>query len=131
MAFGQRFFLFLGVEGELACKPARSCIVGIFVQEGKRMKPWSNSEVPGSGSFIPEKRLLAAVLQRAITDFVSGDGDVKESARAWMLEDELTDSPLTFKFICEALDLDYPTLRKAIVEHAKNQSELLLAEAAM
>jgi hypothetical protein len=37
------------------------------------MKFWSNSEIPVAGSQVPEKRLLAAVLQRAITDFVSGD----------------------------------------------------------
>jgi hypothetical protein len=45
------------------------------------MKSWSNSEIPQNGSYIPEKRLLAAVLQRAITDFLSGEGELKEGAR--------------------------------------------------
>jgi hypothetical protein len=70
------------------------------------MKFWSNSDVPPPGGVIPELRLLAAVLQRAIHDFIGGDGDVREGARAWLMEDEPTDAPLSFRFICEALDLD-------------------------
>lgn len=84
------------------------------------MKFWSNSETPPSGSFIPEKRLLAAVLQRAITDFLSGEGEVKEGARLWLFDDEPTDAPLTFRFICEALDLDAESLRSAIGRQAEN-----------
>ncbi len=80
------------------------------------MKFWSNSEVASSGPFVPEKRLLAAVLQRAITDLITGDGEVKDGARAWLCDDDHTgDAPLTFRFICEALDLDAETLRKAIL----------------
>jgi len=79
------------------------------------MKFWSNSDIPTSGIFVPEKRLLAAVLQRAITDFISGDGELKDGARLWLLEDEsCADAPLSFRFICEALDLDLSSLRKAI-----------------
>lgn len=79
------------------------------------MKYWSNSDVPASGSVVPEKRLLAAVLQRAITDFIGADGEVKDGARQWLLEDGPSDSPLSFLFICEALDLDHESLRKAIL----------------
>lgn len=89
------------------------------------MKGWSNSEIPAAGQQIPEKRLLAAVLQRAITDFVSGDGELKEGSRLWLFDEEPTDAPLTFAFICEALDLDKSTLRKAIAEQAENASEAL------
>ena len=78
------------------------------------MKGWSNSEIPSVGQNIPEKRLLAAVLQRAITDFISGDRELKEGARLWLFDDEPTDAPLSFHFICEALDLDKQSLRKAI-----------------
>lgn len=78
------------------------------------MKFWSNSDVPSHGAFVPEKRLLAAVLQRAITDFVFGEGELKEGSRLWLMDDEPTDAPLSFRFICEALDLDMPSLRKAI-----------------
>ena len=84
------------------------------------MKPWSNSSVARYGSFIPEKRLLAAVLQRAISDYVGGESEMKSEARAWLMTDEVTDSPLTFRFICEALDLDTASLRKAIEAQAQN-----------
>lgn len=86
------------------------------------MKAWSNSDIPSAGSFVPEKRLLAAVLQRAITDYLSGDGEIREGARCWLMDDEPTDAPLTFKFICEALDLDFLSLRKAIFAQAEVQS---------
>jgi hypothetical protein len=82
------------------------------------MKGWSNSDVPTAGEQIPEKRLLAAVLQRAITDFITGDGEVKEGADYWLFDDEPTDAPLTFGFVCEALDLDKDGLRTAIQAQA-------------
>jgi|GEM_PF-727712 len=84
------------------------------------MKSWSNSDAVATSQYIPEKRLLAAVLQRAITDFISGDGEVRESAGAWLMDDDNDEeSPLTFLFICEALDLDCDGLRKAIIMQAK------------
>ena len=83
------------------------------------MKSWSNSDIPGAGEYVPEKRLLAAVLQRAITDFLTGEGDLKESSRLWLLDLEIEDCPLTFSFICEALDLDAGNLRKEIFKQAK------------
>ena len=91
------------------------------------MKFWSNSDVPSSSSSVPEKRLLAAVLQRAISDFVGGEGELKESARLWLMDDEPTDAPLTCRFICEALDLDCDSLRKAINLQAISQSTLMSA----
>lgn len=83
------------------------------------MKSWSNSDIPGAGEYVPEKRLLAAVLQRAITDFLTGEGDLKESSRLWLLDLDIEDCPLTFSFICEALDLDAGNLRKEIFKQAK------------
>ena len=95
------------------------------------MKFWSNSDVPSQGGFVPEKRLLAAVLQRAITDFVGGEGELQEGARVWLLGDEPTDAPLTFRFICEALDLDVGSLRTAIQLQATNSCLEPLQEAAV
>lgn len=92
------------------------------------MKGWSNSNNDGEHkTLVPEKRLLAAVLQRAVTDYVTGEGDVKNHARAWLMDDNYSDVPLPFKFVCEALDLDLSTLRKAIQD---NESEFLSQEAA-
>ena len=94
------------------------------------MKGWSNSEIPNAGSYIPEKKLLAAVMQRAITDYISTEGDIKESARIWLFEDEPTDCALTFAFICEALDLDVATLRVAIERQNGNSSQFVAEMAA-
>ncbi len=95
------------------------------------MKFWSNSDVPPPGGVIPELRLLAAVLQRAIHDFIGGEGDVREGARSWLMDDEPTDAPLSFRFICEALDLDVASLRTAIGRQADAQvREFAVAEAA-
>jgi hypothetical protein len=95
------------------------------------MKFWSNSDVPPPGGAIPELRLLAAVLQRAIHDFIGGEGDVREGARSWLMDDEPTDAPLSFRFICEALDLDVDSLRTAIGRQADAQvREFAVAEAA-
>jgi hypothetical protein len=95
------------------------------------MKFWSNSDVPSPGGVIPELRLLAAVLQRAIHDFIGGEGDVREGARSWLMDDEPTDAPLSFRFICEALDLDVDSLRVAIGRQADAQvREFAVAEAA-
>jgi hypothetical protein len=95
------------------------------------MKFWSNSDVPSPGGVIPELRLLAAVLQRAIHDFIGGEGDVREGARSWLMDDEPTDAPLSFRFICEALDLDVDSLRTAIGRQADaHVREFAAAEAA-
>ncbi len=83
------------------------------------MKLWSNSSVAGSGSLVPEKRLLAAVLQRAVADYVGGELELKAEARIWLMTDEVSDAPLTFQFICEALDLDCSSLRRAIEQQAQ------------
>jgi len=93
------------------------------------MKFWSNSEIPPSGPYVPEKRLLAAVLQRAITDYLSGTGEIRESAKAWLMEEDCLDAPLTFGFICEALDLDGLSLRKAILHQYENQPVEYVQEA--
>lgn len=82
------------------------------------MKFWSNSETPPSGSLLPEKRLLAAVLQRAVTDYLTGDAEMREEAEAWLLGNDEDECPLTFSFICEALDLDADGLRRAIFSQA-------------
>jgi hypothetical protein len=88
------------------------------------MKFWSNSDVPSDNANVPEKRLLAAVLQRAITDFLGGDGEISAGAYAWIAEKKQSDSPLTFSFICEALDLDCEGLRKAIISQRSDLPEL-------
>lgn len=79
------------------------------------MKLWSNGSVPKSGGgFNPERRLLAAVLQRAITDFLTGEGELQASARDWLYCSDDPNEPFGFTYICEALDFHKEELRKAI-----------------
>ena len=81
------------------------------------MKFWSNASVQRSTtSFNPERRLLTAVLQRAITDFLTCDGEIRDSAREWIYEgSDDTDEAFGFSYICEALDFHKEELRKAIM----------------
>ncbi len=79
------------------------------------MKLWSNGEVSQGGStFNPERRLLAAVMQRAITDYISGDGELQESARQWLFGLDDPGESFGFAYICEALDFHMEEMRKAI-----------------
>ncbi len=96
------------------------------------MKLWSNSTVPGGGGSAPERRLLAAVLQRAVADFIGGEEELRVDAEAWLMDEEnLSESPLTFRFICEALDLNGDNLRRAIIAQAQTNPEMLVSEVAM
>lgn len=96
------------------------------------MKAWSNSDTTNNSGFVPEKRLLVAVLQRAVTDYVTGDMEMKKEALEWIMDEtfECEERPLTFRYICEALEFDIAGLRKAILLHAENENAAgLLKEA--
>lgn len=97
------------------------------------MKLWSNSSIPrGNGGFNPERRLLAAVLQRAIQDYLTCDGEVQESAEEWLYGTEEAPNSFGFSYVCEALDFHQEELRKAIRKQylAQRRSEgVLLASA--
>jgi hypothetical protein len=86
------------------------------------MRLWSNSSVPrGNGGFNPEKRLLSAVLQRAITDFLTGEGELQTSAKEWIFSADDTSETFGFTYICEALDLHADELRKVMTRQYEKQ----------
>lgn len=88
------------------------------------MKLWSNGSVPRSaGGFNPERRLLAAVLQRAITDFLSGEGELHTGAKEWMYGEDDPNEAFCFSYICEALDFHKEELRKAVMKQYQRQVE--------
>jgi hypothetical protein len=60
---------------------------------------------------LPERRLLLAMLERSILDFVGNDPREVESAAEWLFADsgkELDEGgePFSFAWVCEGLDLD-------------------------
>lgn len=86
------------------------------------MKLWSNSSIPsGSGGFNPERRLLSAVMQRAITDFLTCDGEIQESAREWLFDSDDPQEAFGFAYICETLDFHMEELRKALGRQYEEQ----------
>lgn len=88
------------------------------------MKLWSNNSVQRSiGGFNPERRLLAAVLQRAITDYLTGEGELRESAKEWLYGSDDPNESFGFAYICEALDFHKEELRKAIKRQAETIDE--------
>ena len=60
----------------------------------------------------PERRLLLAMLERAILDFVGNDKREMEEADEWLFGDEDSENDenskriFTFKWICQELDLN-------------------------
>lgn len=93
------------------------------------MKLWSNNSIPkNNGGFNPERRLLAAVLQRAIQDFLTCEGELQESAEQWLYGEEEVGDAFAFSYICEALDFHREELRKAIRrQFVAQQDKLALA----
>ena len=64
----------------------------------------------------PERRLLLAILERALLDYVGNDGREANEAEEWIFTDLAPKhpfSPFSFPWICEQLDLNIKkTLRK-------------------
>jgi hypothetical protein len=56
----------------------------------------------------PERRLLLAVLERAILDYVGNDRREIEEAETWLFGDveNKEGRPFSFHWVCEQLDLD-------------------------
>lgn len=86
------------------------------------MKLWSNNSViKNNGGLNPERRLLAAVLQRAITDYLTGDEELRSSAQEWIFGPDDPNETFGFAFICEALEFHKEELRKAIGRQFEQQ----------
>lgn len=90
------------------------------------MSLWSNSsDTPkNNGGVSPERRLLAAVLQRAVTDYLTTEGELHDSARDWLYSSDDTSESFGFAYICEALDFHREELRKAIRSQYDNRDQL-------
>jgi hypothetical protein len=55
----------------------------------------------------PERRLLLAILERALLDYVGNDAEQVQAATEWLFSVESTvNDDFTFPWICQQLDLD-------------------------
>lgn len=80
-------------------------------------------EVPnGTGS--PERRLILAVLERAILDFVGNDLREVQEAEEWLFgeRDTPTNAPFSFAWVCRELDLDSRVIAEQIRSMPKRGS---------
>lgn len=64
----------------------------------------------------PERRLLLAVLERAVLDYVGNDQEEFQTAHDWIFGDLDDPKPGQFSFpwICQQLDLDYSRIAAKI-----------------
>ena len=69
----------------------------------------------------PERRLLSAVMMRAVTDLLcDSDPKSQQDAKAWFLEELVyTPEPFSFQFICMELELDPVVARSNIFKLEK------------
>ena len=67
------------------------------------------------GFWIPERRLLAAVLHRAVTDLTGSDPRMAQEAHDWIFEEVIEPYQLfSFAWVCEQLELDSSIISSAI-----------------
>lgn len=72
----------------------------------------------------PERRLLLAVLERAILDYVGNDRREVEEAEIWLFGDREDSELVTFSFrwVCQQLDLDVKKIAATISAMPKRGS---------
>lgn len=64
----------------------------------------------------PERRLLLAILERALLDYVGNDRKEYEESKAWIFEicDQNICEDFSFPWVCQQLDLDTDDIRHKI-----------------
>ena len=64
----------------------------------------------------PERRLLLAILERALLDYVGNDQKEYEEATDWIFESLALETAIEFSFpwVCDQLDLDVGDIRSKI-----------------
>lgn len=71
----------------------------------------------------PERRLLVAILERAVLDYVGNDEREMASAEQWLFGDEDSDAnrphEFSFPWICRELDLDVKRIAEKIHQMPK------------
>ena len=70
----------------------------------------------------PEKRLLLAVLEQGIRDFLDKGKGYANQAKWWLFDDIEADfqNPFTCAWICKELDIDIRSLRSRVEHFSEN-----------
>lgn len=70
---------------------------------------------------VPERRLLFAILERAVRDCLGNQGEDSEQATDWLFCDVDDDphTPFSFQWICENLEVDQNEFRSKILKTAR------------
>jgi hypothetical protein len=88
----------------------------------KRMR--DDEEAAPRSFWIGEHRLLSAVLQRAVNDYLGSDMRLAEQAEEWLF-DGTVDPPyesFSYAWVCEELDLNLELVLEAIREKKSSGS---------
>jgi len=67
-------------------------------------------------TYIPERRLVAAVVFQAIADLICPHPEHRKQASAWIRYKNIGGPRLTFNQCCQALDMDPDAVIKALKE---------------
>jgi hypothetical protein len=68
----------------------------------------------------PERRLLMAILERAILDFVGNNEREVQEAEDWLFDNQSsTNYTFSFEWLCEQLDLDSGSIAQQIKDMPK------------
>lgn len=62
---------------------------------------------------VPERKLLSAIVRRAILDYISGD-DRRDDVKEWIFSRASAREAFSFAWICEQLDLNLKLVTEAI-----------------
>ncbi len=73
---------------------------------------------------LGERRLLAAILRRAVLDYLGESKDLAQEAEAWIFAPETGFIPKDYSFpwICMQLDIDTAALLRKLVEAHSNRT---------
>jgi|GEM_PF-4035421 len=69
---------------------------------------------PSEWISIPERRLLFAILERAVRDVLGNQPEETQAAREWLLEDSLDWTPFSFGWICRELGINPSEFRAKV-----------------
>jgi hypothetical protein len=57
-------------------------------------------------NLYPERRLLVAILERAVLDLNHKSKHIRKNSEAWIKADRIEDDLFSFEFVCSYLELD-------------------------